>query len=47
VPVWAAVRALAHERAMGSVVHLVETPDEAAEIVLAGVPGRTGVEVSS
>jgi predicted Rossmann-fold nucleotide-binding protein len=34
VPVWAAVRALGKERGMDAVVHLVDTPDEAAAIVL-------------
>ena len=34
VPVWAAVRALGQERGMGAVTHLVETAEEAAEIVL-------------
>ena len=40
VPVWAAVRALGQERGMGSVTHLVETAEEAAQIVLALTPGR-------
>lgn len=35
VPVWAAVRALGRGRDMASVVHLVDTPQEAAAIVLA------------
>jgi predicted Rossmann-fold nucleotide-binding protein len=35
VPVWAAVQALGRERGMGSVVHLVETAEEAAGLVLA------------
>ena len=39
IPVWAAVQALGHERGLGSVTHLVETPEEAAEIVLARMPG--------
>jgi predicted Rossmann-fold nucleotide-binding protein len=34
VPVWAAIRALGHERGMDAVVHLVDTPEEAAAIVL-------------
>ena len=34
VPVWAAVRALGQERGMDAVVHLVDTPEEAAAIVL-------------
>lgn len=33
VPVWAAVRALAAQRAMADVVHLVDTPQEAAAIL--------------
>jgi hypothetical protein len=34
VPVWSAVRALGQERDMDAVVHLVDTPEEAAAIVL-------------
>jgi predicted Rossmann-fold nucleotide-binding protein len=34
VPIWAAVRALGHERGMDAVVHLVDSPEEAAAIVL-------------
>lgn len=34
VPVWDAIQALGHERGMGQVVHLVDTIDEAAELVL-------------
>ena len=49
VPVWAAVRALGQERGMGAVVHLVDTADEAAALVVAdrargagaGTPGVT------
>ena len=37
VPVWAALRALSQGRGMEGVVHLVDTTDEAVEIVLAGV----------
>jgi len=33
VPVWAAVRALAAQRAMADVVHLVDSPQEAAAIL--------------
>jgi predicted Rossmann-fold nucleotide-binding protein len=40
VPVWAALRALGRERDMGSVVHLVDTPEEAAELVLDRAPDR-------
>ena len=39
VPVWAAVRALGQERGMGSVIHLVETAEEATRIVLAHTDG--------
>jgi predicted Rossmann-fold nucleotide-binding protein len=35
VPIWPAVRALGQERGMASVTHLVETADEAADLVLA------------
>ena len=34
VPVWNAIEALGRERGMGQVVHLVDTIDEAAELVL-------------
>ena len=40
IPVWAAVRALGQERGMGTVVHLVDTPEEAAAIVLDRAPGH-------
>ena len=39
VPVWAAVRALGQDRGMGSVVHLVDSADEATDIVLAQASG--------
>jgi predicted Rossmann-fold nucleotide-binding protein len=42
VPVWAAVRALGQERGMGSVIHLVDTADEAAGLVLAHTEGGSG-----
>ena len=39
VPVWGAIRALAQEGDMGSVIHLVETAEEAARIVLTHTEG--------
>jgi predicted Rossmann-fold nucleotide-binding protein len=38
VPVWAAVAALARGRGMDGVVHLVDTVQEAADVVTAGLP---------
>lgn len=41
VPVWAAVRALGQERDMEAVVHLVDSPEEAAAIILDRAPERS------
>ena len=40
VPVWPALTALAAGRAMADHLHLVDTVDEAAELVLASGSGR-------
>jgi predicted Rossmann-fold nucleotide-binding protein len=40
VPIWPAVSALGRDRGLGRVVHLVDSTDEAADVVLAGLDER-------
>jgi predicted Rossmann-fold nucleotide-binding protein len=42
VPVWPAVQALGRERGMADVVHLVDTAQEAADLLVAARPGVPG-----